>query len=474
MPVASPRGLAGGRVSVDTEESIFNSALSVVTPLSSDTYWRDFNLDSSTFDRISITRLMELLIDLSPDVSDALWQFLRFCNPGFEVKAKRPGSEDVDQKAQAALDAFLSNLHGPFTANNVVPVDVVISSLFLSAFIRGAFCTELVLDQAGRMPLELATPDPAFIRFEKVKDPTRGYVHRMFQWQGGKKVELERPTISYIPIDPLPGKPNGRAIAQGALFSSLFLIGLLHDLRRVVAQQGYPRLDLSINLEKLLLLMPKNLAADPTKTKEWVEGAINEIKNLYSGLEPDDAYIHLDVVSVNRPVGALDASSLSASKALIEALERFTIRGFKSQPILMGAVSVDQASSNRQWEIHAASIKSIQHYAEFMLERQCGLALRVQGIQADVEWRFAELRAAELLRDEQYRALNIKNTAAEYDMGYINQEEAAMKVVKHKPDQEKPRKAPDTSAADMPTGGVAADPGSERSIETDDTFNLVN
>ena len=37
---------------------------------------------------------------------------------------------------------------------------------------------------------------------------------------------------------------------------------MLHDLRRVVSQQGYPRLDISLNLETMAAAMPSNLNDD--------------------------------------------------------------------------------------------------------------------------------------------------------------------------------------------------------------------
>jgi hypothetical protein len=426
----SARSLAGGRATVDTEEDVYASALSILSPVSSDEEWRSHGLDSRTFDRMPVRRLVELLANVSPDVSKALWDFLRFCNPGHERTALRPGTETQDGNAQKALDGFISQLHGPYTVSNQVPFEVIISSMFIAVFLRGAVCSELVLNRAGNMPLELATPDPASIIAQRVDDPERGKV-----WQIGQRgksepfIPITRPTVCYIPVDPLPGRWEGRALAAPAVFSCLFLIGMLHDLRRVVAQQGYPRLDLEVDLEMLLKLMPRDKQGNPVATKEWVEGAMAQINAAYGQLQPDHAYVHLNHTKVNRPVGTLDTSSLGASKDLIGALERFTVRSLKTMPFLMGInESTTETLANRQWEAHAAGIKAIQHLVENTLERQLSLALRVQGIQADVRFRFAELRAAEEQRDAQTEALKIANAARKRDEGFITQDEAAMSV----------------------------------------------
>ena len=98
-------------------------------------------------------------------------------------------------------------------------------------------------------------------------------------------------------------------------------------------------------------------------------------------------------------------------------------------PLMMGITeSTGDVQSNRQYEIFAAGIKSVQHYAERMLERLLGLALEAQGIPAVVEFRFAELRSSEMLRDAQTEAMRIANAKAKRDEGWISQDEASTEI----------------------------------------------
>ena len=463
---APTRAIAGmgGRLSQDT----LTTALSLRTPVlvapnDFEAEWRTLNLDSTSLSRQSPTKLMEMLADLSPEVSRALWDFLRQCNAGWTCEVFRPGGETPDERARAVLTAFLDRLDDLYGS-----VDVVFNRLFFAAFLRGAFFAELVLDEAGREAVDLATPDPMTVRFRRVGDPVRGQVWQMGQWQGGTFTVFDRPTIRYAPVDPFPGSPYGRPLAAPALFASLFLLGLLHDLRRVVAQQGYPRLDVEIILERLKELMPANLEHDAAAQEAWVAAVVAEVSGVYEGLEPDDAYVHLDVTKINRPVGAVDSSSLGAIDGLIEGLERMAVRALKSVPFLMGTVeSTTETQSNRQWEAHLQSIKSVQHICESMLERLFGLALQAQGITAVVQLRFAENRASEALRDQQARQLRNQNIAYEYQMGWIGQDEAAQEAVGHAPDLPDPRVLPSTlapydQAAD--DAGVAREQGENRGV----------
>lgn len=344
-----------------------------------------------------------------------------------------------------AIDNFIDVL-----ADRYGSFDIVIGRLFMGPFLRGAICAELVLDERGRLPVDIATPDPASIRFRRKADPVLGQVWQPGQWQLDFK-PLDIPTFRYVPIDPLPASPYGRPLAAPALFTSVFLLGMLHDLKRVIQQQGYPRIDISIDIDKILEIAP-HLAANPAEFDAWAADLVAQVEAAYSRLKPDDAYIHTANMTVNKPVGAADASSLGGIDGVIKALERMAVRALKTMPLLMGITdAVGDVQSNRQWEIHIAGIKSIQHYTETMLARLFTLALEAQGIQADVEFEFSEVRAAEELRDAQTEAMKIANEKAKVDAGWISQDEAAEEITGH-----------------PATGTVAPLPGAQPQIVQDD------
>lgn len=426
------------RATVDTEAQAFGALLgaAVIGPIAADDVWSAFDLDAATLRRMSPTRLLELLADLSPEVSKALWDFLRFSNAGWTATAMRPSGKMPGTAAhQAALDSFLATLKERYGS-----VDIIIGRLFLSAFLRGALFAELVLDNNGHQPIDIATPDPATARWKRVADPELGIVWQLGQWQAGQFVALDVPTVRYLPIDPFPGHPEGRPIAGSALFSAVFLLAMLHDIRRVVQQQGYPRIDIAIVLEKLIAAIPPADRNDTAKIRRWVNETIADVDTNYSALNPDDAYVHTDDVQVNRPVGTLDTSSLGAVSGIIESLERMITRALKSMPLLMATNQTGtETQSTREYEAFIAAIKAIQHLCESLLEHLCTLALRAQGIPAVVQWRFAEVRAAEMMRDALTKKTQLENIITEYNQGYTSQDEASQQAVGHAPDQDTPR-----------------------------------
>jgi hypothetical protein len=171
---------------------------------------------------------------------------------------------------------------------------------------------------------------------------------------------------------------------------------------------------------------------DEREFEQKVDEMITAMSRNYARLEPDDAFVHTDLIEVNRTPGAVDTSVMGGAEGMIEALERMATRALKSMPLLMGITDgVSEANANRQWEIHAAGVKTVQHYAETLLGRLLSLALQVQRIAARVRVRYAEVRAAEELRDAQTFLLKLKSAELAERLGYFTADEAAEYATRH-------------------------------------------
>ncbi len=426
--VPDPRPVPAGRTSVNDTASLATASWVVVQPEDPEGFWRLRNLDLSTLDNSTPKELLDLLADLSPEISRAIWDFLRMCNPGYELRAYTLGDEKtIDEAATLHLNDFVFRMREKYGS-----FDIILNRLFMGAFMRGAFCAELVLDGGASETLDLATPDPYSIRFRKIQDALLKEKWEPGQFQGRDFVSLDIPTFRYLPVDPHTASPYGRSLASPALFTSIFLLSLLHDVKRVIMQQGYKRLDISMDTERAM----DAYSYDPqgyASLGEYIQGAITAVRTAYASLEPDDAFIHADIFQLGTPAGTADSDSIGAIALLIEKLERSVARALKSNALIMGTGEVggSETNSNRNWEVYVAGIKSLQHHCENMLESLFSLSLQAKGIQAKVLFRFAELRASEMFRDQQTLTLQIQNARSAYEAGYIDQNEAANMAVGH-------------------------------------------
>src|SRR3954465_12133252 len=70
----------GGRVTLDRPDTFFGmNVAAILPPPNALGDWRALDLDARTLDSISPIKLAEYLVDISPDVSRALFDFLREC-----------------------------------------------------------------------------------------------------------------------------------------------------------------------------------------------------------------------------------------------------------------------------------------------------------------------------------------------------------------------------------------------------------
>lgn len=394
--------------------------------------WKHENLDTNTLTTVSPTRLLEILANLSPEMSKGVWDYMRLLNPGWSFEVFSPGGETPNARGRAIVEEILDRIkqqHGS--------VDVVLGRLHMGAYMRGGYFGEAVFDDVGREMIDIATPDPASVRFKVVEDQeTKKQRWQLGQWQDYKFVPLdEEEGVSYIPVDPYPGSPYGRPLVAPAMFSALFLLGLLHDLRRVISQQGWPRIHIKVLVDKLLAGLEQD---ENVQTSEQVEkalqAAIDDVKTEYARLQPDDAYITGDDVEIGGPIGVTGSTNLSGIEGVIEVVERMLVRALKTMPLVLGITDgVSEANANRQWEILVAGVKALQHLAESMLERFFELACRMQGVQVNVVWEFSEIRASERQRDALSYSQEIDNQYKLLDKGMIDRDEVAMELVGHPP-----------------------------------------
>lgn len=347
--------LPAGRVSLDHQFSeVYTTNYGIMAPSDHESFWRLHEIDVSHLDSFSPQELLDMLIDISPEISKAVWDFHRLCNPGYECKAYAIGKEKVESEAgKQHIDGVFSMLRDLYGS-----VDVLIGRYFMGAFMRGAFAGEIVLDGASRETADLVAPDPYSIRFRKRRDSVRGLVWEPGQMQNGEFVSLDIPTFRYIPVDPAPASPYGRSLAAPSLFTTLFILGLMHDIKRVVMQQGYRRMDIEVNME----LAQDAFAVDPQgydNLNQYVAAAIAQIRAVYARLKPDDAFIHTDIFKLNQPQGTVSADSIGAIDLIIARLEKMVTRALKSNSLIMDTEnSTSETDSNRRWEIHAAGVRA--------------------------------------------------------------------------------------------------------------------
>ncbi len=108
------------------------------------------------------------------------------------------------------------------------------------------------------------------------------------------------------------------------------------------------------------------------------------------------------------------------------AIDRASVQALKTQGFLLNlSESATETQAIRQMEAFMQTVRAFQHDGEDALSGWLTLGLQARGIPGSVEFRFAENRASEELRDMQVAQSKANLAAYRYDRGWISQDDAA-------------------------------------------------
>ena len=427
VPMAMPAfAMGGGQQTRDRTGSDHVPSIGYMQrPSQSWDKWRYELLDENRLHELTFEQLMEVVLSISPDADMALWNLNLFVNPycWFEYEREDARSEAV---VEEMLDRLITYWGG---------LDVIVSQMVASLFLFGGVLTELVLSRNGMKPAFIVVQDPSTVRFQKEYDAFTGaYVWSYGQFNNGKFYSMrEDPTILYLGLHPLPGAPLGRPMIGSALSIILHIIGFIRDLRRVIANQGYPRLDISMDLGMMRNLHAQLKAENPNVSSfsEWANAQKENIMALYAALKPHQAFVHSDDVTVNPHTGVLNSQSMGMLESIMDVLQRQAANGLKSNSLMQNFSSASNwgdHQSTTKWEVYTEGVGSLQETIAYLLSSHFSYGLRVEGIDNRVMCHFGEVNESQAQRRAETRKIEIENILAEKEAGMIDDAEAKRRL----------------------------------------------
>ena len=395
---------------------------------------RELALNDRTLNSSSLFDLIDILMDAHPDISYALWNFMRLGNSGYYYTVKKLDSNEEYPEAIEDIELLFKRLKTP----NMVgferskSLDKLIDQMFLSAVTRGAISGELLLTPDKKDVARFVLVDPATVEFQIVDG-------RYIPFQDNGRINLDIPTFFYEGIDEKIDDPYGRSPILGALNIVLFQMQVLNDLKAVVHNQGYPRLDLTIVEEVLLKRMPIAIRNNDEKKEKWLRDRLNEIIAMYNKLNPDDVFVHYDSLKIGEAGGK--GGALFDPDKLMHVIDNLIQSGVKTLSTLLGRRGAGQTESYAKIEIklYLTGLGGIQKYIASFMEKMLTVYLNIRGKQGVVEFRFRPIEIRTELEQQQFESTRLNNIALLYDRGWISQEEAAQRAVGHAPDSPEPR-----------------------------------
>jgi len=401
-------------------------------------YQQAHNIDLTKLQSYTAEELLELLISVHPDVSHALYMYLRMGDTGITFTAmKRTGSDD--KSGQRVLDELKEMLNTPLPYPGYQhgrSIDKIDTIQRLMVMVRGACAGEVVLNERCNDIVDIVPVDPALIWFRREPNTNRltpwQYVKNPIRKNGetwfGNYKQIDTPTFIYEELDPMVDDPYGRTPILPVLQVVFFHLEVLQDLKAVVHNQGYPRLDISMLEDIMIKNMPRNIAADPSKQQEYLRNRMEEIKKHFESLNPDDSLFHWDSVKVEYLKGG-NAGPMIDIKKLIDIIDTQMATALKT---LLTLLSRHQGStesySSVDTQIYIKTVESARGVVKRFWQRSFTLAARVRGTQTTVivDYNPIDLRSEnEVERDRKSKIHNYVTAEKEH---YITSLEAATEI----------------------------------------------
>lgn len=389
---------------------------------------RELALDDRALANSTIEQLMDILIDAHPDVSYALWNFLRIGNTEYTVKVYKVGNGKEDKAGKKVVDEFIQRLEAPniLQFESSRGVRKVLNQLFISTITRGACAMELVLTQDLASVQFMAPIDPQTVTFKFESD-------RFVPYQHEDEVKLDIPTFFYEALDEKIDEPYGRSPFLSALNMVLFQMQILNDIRAVVHNQGYPRFDINILEEVLLQRMPIAIRNNEREKAKWLNERLKEIIDMYNNLEVDDTFVHFNSVEIDMVGGGKGGGAMIDPQKLMTVVDNLIMSGLKTLSTILGRRSTGNTESFAKLEIklYMRGVRAIQEVVERVMSRALTLMLNIQGKQGIVEFRFDPMEIRTDLEQSQFDQTRLQNIAYKRDQGWIDQDEASNEAVGH-------------------------------------------
>lgn len=372
------------------------------------------------------TKAVEFLKRVNPDVSMAVWNFVRLANLGNETCFYEVDGETRNTELEDVWRTFASRVNEISNAG----LDGLIDQLHYSSFLLGAMGAEVEVAPSRKDIYDVHVIKPQTIEWE-LKEIKGRKVWVPFQYTLHEKVYLDPGNANFfwVPSDPEIGDPRGTLVLSPVLQAIDFQMQILQDLQAVLHHQGYPRNDIAINMERIMTICPAHIRTNPTKLDEWLSEQYNNIVKMMTNLSPDSDYIHYDDVEINLAGGANSSRSLDV-RAITEMLDTQTLSGLKQMAIFMNRnQGVTESWGTVQFKIFCSGIASCQRGSKRIIEEIARLWLRVIGKQATVkfkhniiDWESEEQRMqVNLLKQQFYVIAQL--------MGWVDKDKAAQEAV---------------------------------------------
>lgn len=372
----------------------------------------------------STSATIRTFVKASPDLSAAVFADIRLSvSPSYTVLSRNlDGTLNLDGTRLAQQLCRRFDLLGPTTGgyNSFPSIRSAAESLGKEFMIMGAAALELVLTPQ-RLPEGLQP-----VSVEGVRWKYNGKRKVPYQVVSGEEISLDIPTFVYVSLDQDLKTPYAESPIQSALPAVLAAQTFTQDLRKVFRRAISPRIRATIVEEAFRKNVPPEIIADPLKFKAFADAAISSVQSMLNGLAPDDAIVLFDTLTVDY----LNNGSTSLSdeyKTLSSIIGAQLASGAKTLPSILGQGGGTANVASTESMLKVKSVEgAIQAKLNEIFSRTLTTAIRLFGVDAVVEFSWAEINLRPEAELEAFKAMKQSRVLEQLSLGLIGDDEAAI------------------------------------------------
>ena len=373
----------------------------------------------------STSDLVRKLIKASPDLSAAVYSAIRMAVSGkYKVLARNldgtinPEGTKIVQQLARRFDL----LGGPLKSNDYVSFRSASESMAQEIFIEGAMAVEVILGP-NRLPEGIRPISTKNIEFKY-----KGKRKVPFQKVGQEEVSLDVPTFFYSSLDQDLQRAYSDSPLQSALQPAQASQDFQNDLRRVFRRAIHPRLRAKIKTEEWMKSIPPEVKHDVDKLTAHIAAEVAAIKATLDGLNPEDAIIAFDIVEFDYMTGG--NNSLSDEYTVLgDSINSKSAAGAKTMPTVLGhGVGSQNIASTESMLFVKAVEGAVQFKLNEIFSRALTVAVRLYGVDAVVDFQYAQVDLRPELELEAFRAMRQSRVLELLSLGLIPDEEASIEL----------------------------------------------
>ena len=373
----------------------------------------------------STPAVLRKLAKASPDLSAAIFSALRLALSSPYIALSRNLDGTLNEEATALVQQLCRrfDLLGSGTGgyNHYPSIRAAGESLGKELLMLGSCSMELLLGP-NKLP-DAIQP----VSTQKIKFKYNGKRKVPYQVLGGDEVPLDFPSFFYVSLDQDLLNPMSDSPIQAAIQPIIAQQTFMNDLRRVAQRAVHPRIKVKIVEEMWRKTLPMETLNDPEKLAVAAEKLISDVRAQMDGLNPEDALIFFDCLTVDY----LTAGSTTVSdewKALSNIINGKISSGAKSAPVILGLDSVGSSNiASTQTMLFVKTVESgIILKLNEIFSRMLTLAVRLYGIDAVVEFSFNSVDLRPESELEAFKSMKQSRILELLSLGLMTDAEASL------------------------------------------------